>query len=36
LREISRSAAETRRDMDMIAESIQDDLRIYADAIGAQ
>ena len=32
--EIRRSAAETRRHMDMIAESIRDDLRLFADAIG--
>jgi len=32
--EIRRSEAETRRHMDMIAESIRDDLRIFADAIG--
>jgi hypothetical protein len=32
--EIRRSAAETRRHMDMIAESIREDLRLFADAIG--
>ena len=32
--EIRRSAAETRRHMDMIAESIRDDVRLFADAIG--
>jgi hypothetical protein len=34
LEEIRRSEAETRRHMDVIAESIRDDLRIFADAIG--
>ena len=34
LEEIRRSEAETRRHMDMIAESIRDDLRLFADAIG--
>jgi len=32
--EIARSAAETRRHMDVIAESLRDDLRLFADAIG--
>jgi hypothetical protein len=32
--EIRQSAEETRRHMDMIAESLRDDLRIFADAIG--
>ena len=34
LEEIRRPEAETRRHMDMIAESIRADLRIFADAIG--
>jgi hypothetical protein len=32
--QIRQSAAETRRHMDMIAESVRDDLRMFADAIG--
>ena len=32
--EIARSAEETRRHMDLIAEGLRDDLRIFADAIG--
>jgi hypothetical protein len=32
--EIRQSAAETRGHMDMIAESLRDDLRMFADAIG--
>ena len=32
--EIRQSAEETRLHMEMIAESIRDDLRIFADAIG--
>jgi hypothetical protein len=31
---IDRSAEETRRHMEMIAENLRDDLRIFADAIG--
>ena len=31
--EIARSARETRQHMDMVAESLRDDLRIFADAI---
>jgi hypothetical protein len=32
--EIARSAEATRRHMDVIADSLRDDLRIFADAIG--
>lgn len=32
--EIVRAAEETRRHMDVITESLRDDLRIFADAIG--
>ena len=32
--ELDRSAAETRRHFDLVAESMRDDLRIFAEAIG--
>ena len=32
--EVRRSAKETRRHFDVVAESLRDDLRIFADAIG--
>ena len=34
--EITRSADETRRHFDVVAESLRDDFRIFADAIGRQ
>jgi len=34
--EIARSAEETRRHFDVVVESLRDDLRIFADAIGLQ
>ena len=33
---IARSAEETRRHMDVVIESLRDDLRIFADAIAGQ
>ena len=34
--EIARSAEETRRHFDIVAESLRDDFRIFADSIGRQ
>ena len=34
--EIARSTEETRRHFDVVAESLRDDFRIFADAIGRQ
>jgi hypothetical protein len=34
--EIARSAEETRRHFDVVAESLRDDFRIFAEAIAAQ
>ena len=33
-REVRRNGVETRRHFDIVAESLRDDLRIFADAIG--
>jgi hypothetical protein len=35
-REIARQAEETRRHFDMVAESLRDDFRIFADGIAGQ